>query len=66
VVPGPANPDTRFLELKSASPGLSDDDLWLPRAPQTKAAPPSGETMEEFIERTERETRPIRFESFEV
>ena len=64
VVPGPANPDTRFLELKAATPGLSDPELWLPReAPQTKA---SGETIEEWVDRVAEETRPVIFESFEV
>jgi HK97 family phage prohead protease len=61
----PMNASTRALTWKSASTGLSDDDLWLPReAPQTKAAPAPRETVEQHIERIAQETRPIRFESF--
>jgi phage head maturation protease len=67
VVPGPANPDTRFLELKSAS--LSDEEIWLPResgAQQKSAGPPSGDRMEQEIEEIVRRNRPVRFETFEV
>jgi uncharacterized protein len=72
IVPHPANPDTRFVELKSAnaesaSTALSDEELWLPRsgAQQKSAAPPSIETIEQDIERIAKASRPVRFESFE-
>jgi phage head maturation protease len=63
----PMNATTRARSWKAASAGLSDEELWLPRAaPQTKAAPPSTETVEDYVDRVFEETRPVRFETFEV